>query len=64
MTTVLSAPRQSTLDLLEDVDWMLSTGETPTGVLARTGRNAHSIAKLARTYGYLDIARIFERKTT
>ncbi len=55
----LRGPRTRTADLLEDIEWMLTTGETPAGVIRRTGRTARTINRLGYRLGRPDIASQF-----
>ena len=45
--------------VLEDIDWMLTTGEHPLMIVHRVGRNATTIVRLAYRHGRKDIARQF-----
>lgn len=52
-------PQQKTLDLIEDVEFLLAWGEHPQRIAARLGTTVTAIEKALRTYGDRDHARLF-----
>ena len=46
---------------MEDIEFLIKQGESPTAVLARTGRRPDSIARLLHRNGRTDLAREYWR---
>lgn len=49
---------------IEDIAWMLETGETVDGVARRAGINIAALSRLLHRHGRHDLARPFDRHIT
>lgn len=50
-------PNRATLDMIEDLEWMIATGETPAGAVRRLGRKQRSLERTLYRTGREDLAR-------
>lgn len=56
---VLSTPRYTREDMVEDVEWLLSQGESPSSILRRLDRTASATTRGLIRAGRMDLAKHF-----